>query len=98
MAGNSPAFQRRDCRERGISPECGCPQPQHVRKWLDVGTLGEPWLAGAAAAGDSRAPDSPLLKRRVIVVSLFVTETDPIAGTPVPVLIRYKDQLIKRRK
>jgi len=42
---------------------------------------------------DSRAPDPLPLKRRVIAVSPFGTETDPAAGTPVPVLIRYKDQL-----
>src|SRR5208282_4981539 len=52
----SRAFQRRDTRARGTSPERGCPQPQHVRNGLDAGTLGHPWLVGAAAAGDSRAP------------------------------------------
>ncbi|MEI7941149.1 MAG: hypothetical protein WCK27_31120, partial [Verrucomicrobiota bacterium] len=76
----------------------GCPQPQHVRKRLDVGTLGQPWLVSAAAAGDSRAPDSPVLKRRVIVVSPFGTETDSVAGTPVPVLIFYNNQLNNPKK
>ena len=61
MAENSSAFQRRDRRARGTSPERGCPQPQHAPKGLDVGTLGQLWLVAAAAAGDSRAP---VLRRR----------------------------------
>jgi len=39
---------------------------------------------------DSRAPDPVRLKRRVIVVSPFGTETDPVAEMPAPVLIRYQ--------
>src|SRR5208282_3207838 len=39
-----------------LPPERGCPQPQHVRKGLGPGTLGRRCVAGAAAAGNSRAP------------------------------------------
>src|ERR1017187_10566752 len=42
----------------GTGPERGCPQPQHVRKGLSLGTLGQRCAVGAAAAGDSRAPEA----------------------------------------
>ncbi len=66
--------------------------------------------AGAAEVGRASRPSgtypspatNPALKRRVIVVCPFWTETDPVAGRPVPVLIRYKNtrpgQITKSRK
>ena len=49
---------RPPCLAFGTWPGRGCPQPQHVRKGLGLGTLGQSCLIGAAAAGDSRAYSS----------------------------------------
>src|ERR1035441_5621409 len=44
-----------------VAPARGCPQPQQVCKGLGLGILGQRSVAGAAAAGDSRAPGPPVL-------------------------------------
>ena len=65
-----------------LLPERDCPQPQHVRKGLNLGALGQRCVAAAAAAEDSHAP---AMSRRLAWMALSrcarpLAETE--AGAP----------------
>src|SRR5271157_5613483 len=64
----------------GASPERGCPQPQHASKRLGLGTFGQCWLVGIAAAGDSRAPPQTRLARASGTPGAFTRSPGPSAG------------------